>query len=134
MKKMHIILMSGTLALFSQSVFAISEAYREQLEESGCTQVTEASGECQPGHSRHHHHYESEANRRSVSSHEQATRDIAYNLESHIAGKYQGEAVDYMEDHGWHAANEEHSRWRKAGFIVDFDMTNTGKLAGVVVR
>jgi hypothetical protein len=44
------VVMAGSL--FSVSAFAISEAYRAQLEKSGCTQVSEANGTCNPKHSR----------------------------------------------------------------------------------
>lgn len=39
-------------SLFSVSASAISEAYRAQLEKSGCTQVSEANGTCNPKHTR----------------------------------------------------------------------------------
>lgn len=122
MKTNYWILLAVVGGIFSQPVFAISEAYRAQLEQSGCTQVDEANGTCHVGHTRHHHRDD------------ESTGNIAREIDSNIAGKYQGEAVDYMEDAGWHSTNGERTRWRKNGYTAEFDMTSSGKLEGVSVR
>ena len=127
MKMRSIVLMMVVGGLFSQPVFAISEAYRAQLEQSGCTQVEDANGTCSVKHHRQH------------SSHSQQTEPdrlhaMERNLDTHIAGRYQGQAVDYMEQAGWQSVNVERTRWRKDGRIVDFDMTSSGKVAGAIVR
>ncbi|WMY75123.1 hypothetical protein RHD99_03850 [Buttiauxella selenatireducens] len=128
--------MSG---LYFHNAFAISDAYRAQLENSGCTQVSEANGTCNSedtnqydtsddsSETRHHHHHH-----RADSD---AADDVARGIDRHIAGKYQGQAVDYMEDQGWESLNDERTRWRKAGFIADFDINqNSGQVMGVSVH
>lgn len=137
MKRKNIILaltfcMGG---LYLHNAFAISKAYRAQLEHSGCTQVSEANGTCNPGnsvlnvsnedysHSRHHH-----ANQYNAD-------EIAKNIDRHIAGKYQGQAVDYMDEQGWESLNDEHTRWKKSDFIADFDINqSSGQVMGIVVH
>lgn len=123
MKTKHIVMMALVGGIFSQPVFAISEAYRAQLEQSGCTQVDEANGTCNVGHTRHHQHGDQDTK-----------RQVEHRLDSAIAGNYQGQAVDYMQQAGWHSINEERTRWRKAALVVDFDMTSSGKVMGVIVR
>ncbi|KAA1046996.1 hypothetical protein [Pseudocitrobacter sp. 73] len=124
MMKAKIVIPAALLAaLFCQPALAISEAYRAQLERSGCTQVSEANGTCDVNASHHHNHKV-----------KLSANDVAYQLDSHIAGKYEGQAVDYMQTQGWQPANDEQTRWIKNGFVVDFDMTSSGRLAGVVVR
>lgn len=127
----------ATLAggMFSQSASAISEAYRAQLEKSGCTQVSEANGSCNPAHSRkQNQHAQSQADRRSGAADPQAAREVARDIDSNIAGKYQGQAVDYMRATGWQSINAEQTRWKKAGFIAEFEMQPSGKLMGVIIR
>lgn len=123
MKTKHIVMMALVGGIFSQPVFAISEAYRAQLEQSGCTQVDEANGTCNVGRTQHHQH-----------GNQDTKRELEHRLDSAIAGSYQGQAVDYMQQAGWHSINEERTRWRKAGLVVDFDMTPSGKVMGVIVR
>lgn len=134
-KLMIIATMALAGGMFSQSASAISEAYRAQLEKSGCTQVSEANGTCNPAHSRkQNQHTQSEADRRSGPAEPQAAREVAREIDSNIAGKYQGQAVDYMRATGWQPMNEEQTRWKKAGFIAEFNMQPSGKLMGVIVR
>jgi hypothetical protein len=113
MKMNYWVVLAVVGGIFSQPVLAISEA---------CTQVDEANGTCHVGHTRHH------------PRDDESTGDIAREIDSNIAGKYQGEAVDYMEDAGWHSTNGERTRWRKNGYTAEFDMTSSGKLEGVSVR
>ncbi|MGL4727071.1 MAG: hypothetical protein ACRCWW_21605 [Scandinavium sp.] len=134
-KLMIIATMAVAGGMFSQSAFAISEAYRAQLEKSGCTQVSEANGTCNPAHSgKQNQHAQSEADRRSGVAEPQAAREVARDIDSNIAGKYQGQAVDYMRATGWQPMNEEQTRWKKAGFIAEFDMQPSGKLMGVIIH
>lgn len=122
-------------AMFSQSAFAISEAYRAQLEKSGCTQVSEANGTCNTKHTRKQNQLaQSQADRRNGPAEPVAAREVAREVDSNIAGKYQGQAVDYMRATGWHPLNEEQTRWKKSGFFAEFDMTSSGRLAGVIIR
>lgn len=126
-------------SLYLHNAFAISEAYRAQLENSGCTQVSEANGTCNPNNSdqyegdedsseEYHHHHHHRVNSDSAD-------DIANNIDRHISGKYQGQAVDYMDAHGWESLNDERTRWRKADFIADFDINqSSGQVMGVSVH
>ncbi|MGY3858018.1 hypothetical protein [Aeromonas intestinalis] len=130
MKKWNMILMIAMTGVCAQPAFAISEAYRAQLEQSGCTQVSEANGTCEIKPARYRHGQDVASYR----DHRDATHEILQDLDSHIAGDYQGEAVDYMEGSGWHAMNDEHTRWRKSGVIVEFDMSPSGRIAGVTIN
>lgn len=118
--------------LYFHSAFAISESYRAQLESSGCTQVSEANGTCNPHHSKQQN--AAQANRHHQANPD-AAADVARTIDRHIAGKYQGEAVDYMESQGWQSQNEEHTHWRKSGFTAKFDMNQSnGMVMGVIVQ
>lgn len=125
--------------LYFHNAFAISEAYRAQLENSGCTQVSEANGTCNVNDSKQYDASEdsSEANRhhhRHRASAENAN-DVARSIDRHIAGKYQGQAVDYMDSHGWESLNDERTRWRKDDFIADFDINQSNsQVMGVSVH
>lgn len=135
MKCRYLVLVAVTGGIFSQSASAISEAYRAQLEHSGCTQVSEADGTCHPKHnSKQNAQPSSQASRRSGAADPSAGQDVAREIDANIAGKYQGQAVDYMNATGWQTMNEEQTRWKKAGFIADFELQPSGKLMGVVVR
>lgn len=124
MKYRYLVLVVLTGGIFSQSSFAISEAYRAQLEKSGCTQVSEANGTCNTKHS---------LKQKSHANTEEA-HELARDIESNIAGKYQGQAVDYMYAEGWHQMNQESTRWSKDGYIAEFDMVSSGKVMGIVIR
>lgn len=125
-----------TAGFFSQPASAISDAYRAQLERSGCTQVSEANGTCNV--SQHHSRYDdddtSQASQRSTEADPRAAREVAHDLEHHLRGHYQGQAVDYMQANDWQPMNEEQSRWSKAGFIADFAMNNSGQIMKVKVH
>lgn len=128
MKIKNIVLIAMVSGLFCQPVFAISEAYRAQLERSGCTQVEDANGTCNVKQNVHH----DAAPKKTTADKQHA---MERNLDSHIAGRYQGQAVDYMEKAGWKSVNAERTRWRnKEGLTADFDMAASGKVAGVIVR
>ncbi|SNY70019.1 hypothetical protein [Enterobacter sp. CC120223-11] len=133
------LMMLATTALvggmFSLPASAISEAYRAQLEKSGCTQVSDANGTCNTHHSKkQNQHAQSQADHRNGPAEPQAAREVARIMDSHIAGKNQGQAVDYMHTGGWRPLNEEETRWEKSGFIAEFDLTSKGKVTGVAVR
>lgn len=138
MRIKYFILVAGMVSvagIFSQPAFAISQAYREQLARSGCTQVSEANGDCDVSLSRSRKYgAESEETERNETAYLQSVREVARELNSHVAGKYQGQAVDYMARKGWHHINEEHTRWVKSGFVVDFDMDSSGRLEGITVE
>lgn len=85
-------------SLFSVSASAISKAYRVQLEKSGCTQVSEANGTCNPKHSRQQNPH-SQAELKSDAD-SQASRDLACEIDVNIAGDYQDQAVEYMPSNG----------------------------------
>lgn len=135
MKKTLMMIAAAAIAgsFFSLPASAISQAYRAQLEESGCTQVSEANGTCNIKHSKKQNE-QSQASQRHGAADSQASGEVARDIDTHIAGKYQGQAVDYMHAEGWQPLNEEETRWQKAGFIAEFDMTSTGKVMGVVIR
>lgn len=121
--------------MFSLPASAISEAYRAQLEKSGCTQVSEANGTCNTHLTKkQNQHAQSQADRRTGPADPKAAREVARDIDSNIAGKYQGQAVDYMHATGWRPLNEEETRWEKSGFIAEFDLKSTGKVMGVVIH
>ncbi|MBJ3590945.1 hypothetical protein JGC56_07265 [Salmonella enterica subsp. enterica serovar Saintpaul] len=125
-----ILLMGG---LYFHNALAISESYRAQLQKSGCTQVSEANGTCNIHPTQRQN--AAQASRHHGQAEPEAAADVARTLDRHIAGKYQGEAVDYMEALGWESQNEERTRWRKAGFTARFDMDqSSGQVMGVSVR
>lgn len=128
MKNRNMMWIMVLTVLAAQPAFAISEAYRAQLERSGCTQVSEANGTCRVDTGRRHHDGAPDSQERN------ARRQQIQALDSQIAGDYQGEAVDYMEETGWHAINDEHTRWKKAGIVVQFDMSPSGRVAGVLAQ
>lgn len=135
MKNSSLLLVACVTGLLAQPAFAISQAYRDQLERSGCTQVSEANGECDSSRPKYHRDdAESDATDSDEAAYLQSVRKVARDLNSHIAGKYQGQAVDYMARKGWHHANEERTRWVKSGYVVDFDMDASGRLEGVTVE
>lgn len=119
--------------VFSHPALAISEAYRAQLEKSGCTQVSEANGTCDIHQASQHTADHSEASHRHGQADSEAAREVAGELTSHLVGKFQGQAVDYMKGEGWKTMNDEHSRWSKAGFIAILKMSSSGKILGVDV-
>ncbi|WP_426617117.1 hypothetical protein [Raoultella sp. R2A007] len=131
MKAKYIIGVALVAGSLFQPVFAISEAYRAQLERSGCTQVSEANGTCHVGHASHQYQ---DADNHKRNARREAAEDIAHDLDANIAGMYHGQAVDFMQEEGWHSINDEHTRWKKSGFTVAFDMTTSGRLAGVTVQ
>ncbi len=118
--------------IFSFPASAISEAWRAQLEKSGCTQVSEANGTCNPMLTYKQNQHAQAQN--GVKGDAQETRDLARSIDSDIAGKYQGQAVDYMRVTGWKPLNEEQTRWKKSGHTAEFNMNSAGKVMGVVVR
>ncbi len=118
--------------IFSFPASAISEAYRAQLEKSGCTQVSESNGTCDPTLTHKQNQHAQAQN--GVKDDSQENRDLARSIDSDIAGKYQGQAVDYMRVTGWKPLNEEQTRWKKSGHTAEFDMNSEGKVMGVVVR
>lgn len=118
-----------------QPVFAISEAYRAQLENSGCTQASEASGTCDSNQAyRQHTSQGLQRESRNALTKRDAAKKIAHDLDTRLAGMYQGQAVDLMQEEGWHSANAERTRWQKSGITLAFDMTASGRLAGVTVQ
>ncbi|MGU3444515.1 hypothetical protein ACLBWY_02895 [Enterobacteriaceae bacterium C34L] len=95
-------------SMFSLPASAISEAYRARLEKSGCTQVSDANGTCNTHHSKkQNQHSQSQAERRTGPADPQASRKVARDIDSIIAGKYQGQPVNYIHATGWHPLNKQ---------------------------
>ncbi|MCD1125151.1 hypothetical protein LPW36_03765 [Jinshanibacter sp. LJY008] len=132
MKKVIITTTLFTILMTSYNAFAISEAYRKQLDASGCTQVSEASGACNFHHSKSQN--QSEANKNSGTALSGPAVETARELDKKISGKYLGQAVDAMTADGWSRSNQEGTRWKKAGFVAAFKQSNDGKITGVTVK
>ncbi|XXD10329.1 hypothetical protein ACMYSN_05850 [Klebsiella sp. R445] len=94
MKAKYIIGVALVAGSLFQPVFAISEAYRAQLERSGCTQVSEANGTCHVGHA--YHQYQ-DADNHKHNARREVAEDIVHDLDVNITGMYQQQAVDFMQ-------------------------------------
>lgn len=128
------VLLSGLYVGAAGNAHAISEAYRKQLEASGCTQVSEANGTCQLHQSRPQPD-NAQASQRSGPALPGPAAEVATSLKKRVAGKYQEQAMYIMQREGWEQANSKGTQWRKAGFVAELAISqHTNKVTGVIVK
>ncbi|MDX6022182.1 hypothetical protein SIL08_18055 [Scandinavium sp. V105_16] len=125
-KLMMIASVVAACGLFSVPASAISEAYRAQLEKSGCTQISEADGTCDPTHVKKHAHNTHD----DKATPQNASRD----LHDHLVGKTLSQAIGHMHNSHWNPLNEEETRWGKSDMIAELDLTPAGKIRDVWVH
>ena len=128
------VLFSGLYVGAAGNAHAISEAYRKQLEASGCTQVSDANGTCQLHQSRPQPD-NAQASQRSGPALPGPAAEVATSLNKLVTGKSQDQAMYIMQRQGWERANNQGTGWRKAGFVAQLKISqHTNKVTGVIVK
>lgn len=113
MKHKSVILAATTLiAMISLPAHAINDKYRQQLERSGCTQVTEATG-CDINKTK-------AENMRSADESERT--DLANFLRDSVVGQKTDSAYEALTGYGYE--NTGPGIWKKGKFTVALDIQN----------
>lgn len=88
-------LLGGVIMSAMIPAHAISEAYRRQLEQSGCTQLSEANG-CDIHQSKAQNHRVAEK-----------PSSVLVSVKQHITGRELASAVSWLTHHGWRQSDED---------------------------
>ncbi len=107
-KNMKKVLCITLLALFSSQALAISEGYRQQLQKSGCTQMTDGNG-CDI----HKSKAENAAAAKKAVKHKFSLGQISSEVDS-VIGKRSNVADEYLFNQGWRLSGDH--EYTKAGW------------------
>ena len=123
------VLTLALLMLVSSQAMAISEHYRQQLKDSGCTQMTDGNG-CDI----HKSKSENQAAAKRAATHAQTLDQISSEVESTIGNRL-AIANEYLLNQGWRACGAQLERCKagwKMRMVVDDAQDNTVVNAQIV--
>lgn len=134
------ILAASTLAGFTSTpAHAISEAYRAQLERSGCTQLTDGNG-CDihkskaQNQARQQAVAQPQASQRHGKADPKAARAVQAEILPRVRDKDLAQAIKVMTEQGWTRVGKDGVTWQKAGFHAFLNQdVDSRKVVGVTI-
>lgn len=130
------ILAATTLAGFTTlPAHAISEAYRAQLERSGCTQLTDGNGcDIHKSKAQNQAAAQPQASQRHGKADPKAARAVQAEILPQVRDKDLAQAIKVMAQQGWTRVGKDGVTWQKAGFNAFLNQdVDSRKVVGVTI-